>query len=119
MLDRTGSGRGVRVALAVGGVAVALTAVAGSAPASAAPREHVVTMANMSFGRLPANVRVGDTIVWVNRDTVPHTATARNRSFDVRVAAGRRARMTVKRAGNIPIYCIYHPAMRGSLKVVQ
>ena len=103
----------------LGAAALGLASLAAAAPAAGSPRQHVVTMANMSFGRLPANVHVGDTIVWVNRDTVPHTATARNKSFDVRVGAGKRASMTVKQAGNVPIYCIYHPAMRGSLKVAQ
>ena len=88
-------------------------------PAEANPREHVVVMANMKFGSLPANARVGDTILWVNRGTVAHTATPRNKSFDVRVAAGQRRRMKLTRAGVYPIYCILHPAMRGSLKVAQ
>ena len=82
-------------------------------------RTHTVVMASMRFGQIPASVRRGDTIVWVNRDTVPHTATARNRSFDVRVPAGRSGRMVVRTAGTIPIYCIYHPAMRGTLRVAQ
>lgn len=87
--------------------------------AQAAPREHVVIMANMKFGKLPADAKVGDTILWVNRDTVPHTATARNKSFDVRTGAGQRARTKLTRAGVIPIYCIYHPAMRATLRVSQ
>lgn len=82
-----------------------------------APKEYTVVMANMSFGRLPAGVKIGDTIIWVNRDTVPHTATARDKSFDVRVQQGQSVRMTVRKAGSIPFYCIYHPAMRGILGV--
>lgn len=102
--------------------AALLTVAAGAlllieSPAQAKPRQHVVVMSNMNFGRLPADARVGDTILWVNRDSVPHTATARNKSFDVRTGTGQRARMTLRRAGVYPIYCIYHPAMRGTLKV--
>ena len=85
---------------------------AGPQPAS---RQHVITMRSMSYGRMPAGIRVGDTIVWANRDNVPHTATARNRSFNVQVPQGRSVRMTVRRAGTFPIYCIYHPQMRGSI----
>jgi plastocyanin len=97
--------------------ALVLVAAADHAPKGSGGREHVVTMTSMSFGRLPAGVKVGDTIVWANRDTVPHTATARDKSFDIRVPQGRAIRMVVRKAGTIPIYCIYHPAMRGSLKV--
>lgn len=99
-----------------GATALAFFAMAQSAQ-SQAPRDHVVTMTSMSFGRLPTDVKVGDTITWVNRDTVPHTATARDKSFDVRIAAGKSARMTVKKAGTIPFYCIFHAMMRGTLKV--
>ena len=94
-------------------------AASGTSAQTGKGREHVVTMANMSFGRLPTDVKVGDTIVWANKDTVPHTATARDKSFDIRVAQGRAMRMTVKKAGTIPIYCIFHPGMRGSLKVAS
>ena len=88
------------------------------APAAlAAPKEYTVVMANMSFGKLPAGVKVGDVIVWVNRDTVVHSATARDHSFDVRTNPGQSVRMTVKKAGSTPFYCIFHAMMRGTLVV--
>lgn len=93
------------------------TLAAATARPPVAPQKHVVVMANMSFGKLPAGVKVGDTITWVNRDTVPHTATARDKSFDVRVQQGQSVSMVVKKAGSIAFYCIYHPAMRGTLAV--
>ena len=96
--------------------ALATTATTPATARSPAPQKYTVVMANMSFGKLP-RVKVGDTIVWVNRDTVPHTATARDKSFDVRVQQGQSVSMVVKKAGNIALYCIYHPAMRGTLIV--
>ena len=92
-------------------------ALMGSAGSAGAPTEHIITMANMSFGAMPSDVKVGDTIVWVNRDTVLHTATARDKSFDLRISQGHSARMTVQKAGAIPFYCIFHSTMRGTLKV--
>ena len=100
--------------LAFGVLGLALTGSARSAPA---PTEHVITMANMSFGAMPTGVKVGDTIVWINRDTVLHTATARDKSFDLRIGQGHSARMTVQKAGSIPFYCIFHSTMRGALQV--
>ena len=94
-----------------------MLALAVPAPAEAEPTEHVVVMDNMDYGKMPANVKVGDSTVWVNRDTVPHTATARGGAFDVRVPQGKKVRMTEKKAGTYAIYCIMHPAMRTSLKV--
>jgi len=74
-------------------------------------------MANMSYGAIPSGLKVGDTIVWVNRDTVLHTATARDHSFDLRIAPGKSAKLVVAKAGNIGFYCIFHAAMRGTLTV--
>ena len=99
--------------------AAGIAALAPGASAGAAGKEYVVTMSNMSFGRIPGGLKVGDTIVWVNRDTVLHSITAKDKSFDLRTQVGGRARLTLKKAGTIAIYCIYHPAMRGSLKVAS
>lgn len=119
MLDPTKTAPPRRRLLATGAAAMmlgaAMTTAVMARPAPA--KQYTVVMANMSFGKLPAGVKVGDTILWVNKDTVPHTATARDRSFDVRVQQGQSASMVVKKAGNIAFYCIYHPAMRGTLAV--
>jgi plastocyanin len=85
--------------------------------AQSGPREIVVVMDNMNFGRLPSDAKVGDVIIWDNRDTVQHTATARDGSFDVRLQPGKTGRTVLRRAGNLAIYCIYHPMMRATLKV--
>ena len=78
---------------------------------------YTVAVANMSYGQVPAGLKVGDTLTWVNHDTVPHTVTARDHSFDLRVNPGQSARMTLTQAGSFPFYCIYHATMRGVLKV--
>jgi plastocyanin len=99
---------------------MALATVATAMPAGAqqsGPREIIVTMDNMVFGRMPTDAKVGDTIIWVNNDTVQHTATARDGSFDVRLQPGKRGRTTLTKAGNLAIYCIYHPMMRTTLRV--
>jgi plastocyanin len=97
--------------------AVAISAVAGGASAEPAPGQYVVIMSNMNYGRLPATVKVGDKISWVNHDSVPHTVTARDHSFDLRVGPGQSAQMVVQKAGSFPFYCIYHSTMRGVLTV--
>ena len=95
------------------------TCVALAAPSAAqsAPREIVVVMDNMNFGRLPSDAKVGDIIIWDNRDTVQHTATARDGSFDVRLQPGKKGRTVLRKAGDIALWCIYHPMMRATLKV--
>jgi plastocyanin len=96
-------------------LAVAALAVAAATPASA--HDYTVTMSNMSYGQLPTGLKVGDTITWVNKDTVPHTVTARDKSFDIRVNAGQSVPQTLAKAGSFPFFCIYHATMRGVLTV--
>lgn len=86
--------------------------------ARAAPaRVHTVVMDDMVFGPPPTGARVGDTIVWVNRDMFRHTATARDGSFDVDLAPGRSGRTVLRTAGTIRYFCRFHPAMTGQLTV--
>ena len=86
-------------------------------PAAAAPRTHVVVIDTMKFGALPQGIRVGDRITWVNKDMFRHTATARDRRFDVDLQPGQRKSLTVGKAGAIAVICRYHPGMRTRLKV--
>jgi plastocyanin len=92
-----------------------LPLLAGGQAAAAGPRTHTIVMQGMRFGPVPADIKTGDTIIWDNQDIVAHTATARNRSFDVVVPPHRSARTIVRKAGTTAFYCRYHPGMRGSL----
>ena len=98
--------------------AIALS-LSGAASPGAAPNEYTITMANMSFGKIPTGVKVGDAITWVNKDSVVHSATARDHSFDVRTNPGQKVRMVVKKAGSFPFYCIFHSMMRATLVVTN
>lgn len=86
---------------------------------AAAPRVHTVVMSNMRFGPMPADLRAGDSIVWINRDLVPHTATSGPGGFDVRLNGGASKKMTVPRAGSFQVVCRFHPGMRASLAVLR
>jgi plastocyanin len=101
--------------LLIGVPVLAIMSLADGAAAAVGARTHSIEMQNMRFGPSPANIRAGDTIIWINRDLVAHTATARNHSFDVVIPSGGRATTVVRQAGTIAYYCRYHPAMGGSL----
>lgn len=96
---------------------VGLSIAGPTAGAQATPQQFTVIMDNMAFGRLPTGAKVGDTIIWVNQDTVEHSATARDGSFDLRLQPGRRGRTVLGKSGNIAIYCVMHPMMRATLRV--
>lgn len=76
-------------------------------------------MDKMKFGPVPAGIRAGDVILWVNRDMFRHTATARDGSFNVDLAARASGRMVVKRPGAIPFFCEYHSGMKGTLSIAK
>lgn len=92
---------------------------AGSEGDGAQPRTHVIVMANMRFGPVPAGIKAGDVILWVNRDMVPHTATSREGGFDVDLPPRQSRRMRVARAGTFAFLCRYHPGMRGTLTAAR
>ena len=81
-----------------------------------AARRHTVEIS--AFRYAPADLRVaaGDTVVFVNRDAVPHTATAADGAWDTgSVAAGDSGRVVVAREGRHPYRCLFHPNMASAL----
>jgi plastocyanin len=84
---------------------------------AAAGKNYVVPMANMAFGPMPSGLKVGDSITFVNKDSVPHTVTARDHSFDLRIGPGQSGRINLTKAGSFQIYCILHAPMRSSFTV--
>jgi plastocyanin len=99
---------------------LAFAALAGAAASAAAPPARpapVIAMAGMHFGPAPVGLRAGDTILFVNRDIVAHTATARDHSFDVVVQPHQSGRVTLRHGGAIAFYCRFHPTMQGVLTV--
>jgi plastocyanin len=78
---------------------------------------HTVTIDGARFSPADLTVRAGDTIVWVNKDILAHTATARNGAFDSKVIQpGQRWKYVVKRRGDFAYTCSFHP-MDAILKV--
>src|SRR5205814_9414756 len=76
-----------------------------------------ITLENVGFGPAPGDARVGDVLEWTNKDIVAHTATARDRSFDVDLPPGKTVRVPLKHAGSVKFYCRYHPNMTGEITV--
>lgn len=98
-------------------IAVAVAASA-SCARRAAPSAHVVLMQNMGFQPAELTVNRGDTIVWKNEDIVPHSATARDTSWDSKaIDAGSSWRLVVEKPGRHEYYCVFHPTMRGTIDV--
>jgi len=79
---------------------------------------HSVSMVGFKFAPAQLEVHVGDSVEWINRDFVAHTATADDKSFDTgKLAAGASKRLTMTRAGTFPYTCHFHSGMKGTLVV--
>lgn len=99
-------------------LALALTLpLAFAAPTPAAATDYLVVIEKMKFGPTPDNLRVGDVIVWQNKDILRHTATARDKSFDVDLPPGAEVKTTMTQAGSFAFFCRFHPGMTGILTV--
>ena len=76
-----------------------------------------VEIKNLIFGPVEVKARVGDTIVWENRDVFAHTATATDKSFDVMLPPKKSGSLTVTKAGTFDYFCKFHPNMKAKLTV--
>ena len=63
------------------------------------------------------NAKVGDTIEWVNKDTLAHTATATNNDWNVMIAPKQTGSLVLKNPGTIDYFCKFHPNMKGRVVV--
>jgi plastocyanin len=108
----------MRLATVCAVVGVILCAV-GLAPSErVTAKTHTVTIENMRFQPEALTVARGDTIAWVNRDLVPHTATSQAGGFDSqRIQAGESWTFTVRTKGDFAYLCTYHPTMKAVLRV--
>ena len=86
-----------------------------SVPAHAATIQ--ITMENLVFSPVETSVKAGDTIEWINKDILAHTATARNGDWDVTIPPKKTVTSVLKKAGAIDYYCRFHPNMKAVLNV--
>jgi plastocyanin len=78
-----------------------------------------VTIKNFTFVPGTSTVRVGDTITWTNQDIAPHTATAKDHSFDTgTINKNKTGSHTFTKAGTFPYICTIHPNMKGTVTVL-
>jgi len=115
--------RGAGVAVAALALTAALLAIS-LAPAAGRDqtqprRGGTARVAIKDFAYRPPTLRVGPgtRVVFVNRDSAPHTATKRG-SFDTgRIRRGGKAAVRFKRRGVYKYICTIHPFMHGKIVV--
>jgi plastocyanin len=83
-----------------------------------AAKRRVVLIKSFRYENDYITVNVGETVAWRNADTVPHTVTAREKSFDSgSIAPGATWRFVAKSPGTYRYTCTFHPNMKATLVV--
>jgi plastocyanin len=78
----------------------------------------MVAIDGVAFAPETLTVQVGETVVWVNTDPVPHTVTSQTGAFDSQaMAPGQSWSYTPTKAGVFLYLCTLHPTMHATLKV--
>ena len=110
-------------ALGIVGASVCAVALASCAQSEEMPtrqpaKTHTVIMEGMVFQPTVITVAAGDTIVWINKDMVPHSATSGTAGFDSKVVeADGSWRTRLERVGDFDYACSFHPMMTAKLQV--
>jgi plastocyanin len=81
-----------------------------------------------AFSPNPVNAKVGDTVVWTNNDSQPHTVVSGQNAkpdnkfnsspnFNPLITPGQTFKHTFTQAGTYPYFCQLHPNMVGTVNV--
>jgi plastocyanin len=89
----------------------------GLASVSAHAATIQIVMEKLGYGPAEAQAKVGDTIEWVNKDILAHTATATGGDWNLTIAPNKTEKLILQKSGTVDYYCKYHPNMKGRLIV--
>ncbi|QQJ99253.1 cupredoxin domain-containing protein [Burkholderia ambifaria] len=78
---------------------------------------HRITIEGMRFNPASVTVARGDTIVWVNKDLVAHTATAAGLFDSHEIRPDASWTYVANTPGRHAYICTFHPTMKATLTV--
>jgi manganese oxidase len=80
----------------------------------------VANAGSNSFSPNPVEVKVGETVTWINDDSGRHTVTSKDGTFDSGVMGkGQSFSFTFDKSGQYPYFCSPHPGMVGTVVVTE
>jgi plastocyanin len=90
----------------------------GGVAAHAAGTTHAVRIEGMKFVPERVEVAAGDTIVWTNKDIVPHSVTAAEAKVESgELQTGKSFKLVARKKGEMSYICRLHPVMHGVVVV--
>lgn len=110
--------RRITFAIAISIIAVLIGAGAATRSIAADAGAAQVNIDNFSFSPATLKVKADTTVTWTNRDDIPHTVVANDKSFKSKVLdTGDAFSFTPTKPGTYPYFCSIHPKMTGVLIV--
>ncbi|HMF26697.1 MAG TPA: cupredoxin family copper-binding protein [Pseudolabrys sp.] len=94
-----------------------LVVISGLLSVSARAETIQVTIDKLVFAPAEVNAKIGDTIEWVNKDSLLHNAKATNGDWTVNLPPKQNGQVVLKKAGTIDYSCTFHPNMKGRIIV--
>ena len=76
-----------------------------------------VTIDKLKFDPLRSRLTLVTRSKWPSSDFFAHTATARNKDWDVAIPAKGVGHVMLKHAGDVDYFCRFHPNMTGRISV--
>jgi plastocyanin len=91
-----------------------------SIPSNSTVVRIVANAGSNSFSPNPVEVKVGETVTWINDDSGRHTVTSNNGVFDSgMMGKGQSFSYTFDKAGEYTYHCEPHPNMVGTVVVTE
>lgn len=91
-----------------------------SIPSNSTVVRIVANAGSNSFSPNPVEVKVGETVTWINDDSSRHTVTSKDGVFDSEMMGkGQSFSFTFDKAGEYPYFCSPHPGMVGTVVVTE
>jgi plastocyanin len=87
-----------------------------------AATEKTITQKDKVFSESEVTLKVGDSLVFVNDDTIAHNALSMSPGNQFNLGSmkpGTSTPVTFKNAGDVQIICAMHPSMRMKVKVTD
>ncbi len=96
------------------------TTATSSIPNNSTVVKIVANAGSNSFSPNPVEVKVGETVTWVNDDSGRHTVTSKDGVFDSgMMGKGQSFSFIFDKAGEYPYFCEPHPNMVGTVVVTE
>jgi plastocyanin len=106
------------ISAAVVGAGLVLCGTSPGMTQTSRPATHTITIESLEYAPKTITVKAGDSVVWVNKDPFPHTATSKAGKFDSRaIDAGKSWKHTPRTKGEFAYVCTLHPTMKAVVRV--